>query len=109
MFCRVFTFHSFYYFLQNINGQLIQFIISNCMLFDAREKILYLRLKIWGKVHMKLGYGRVLAKDQNLERQLVKFRELGVDERYIFVDKQSGKDFERPRYQAIRLMLERAT
>ncbi len=39
---------------------------------------------------MKLAYGRVSAKDQNPERQLVKFRELGVDERYIFVDKQSG-------------------
>ncbi|MUG73325.1 recombinase family protein [Paenibacillus validus] len=54
---------------------------------------------------MKLAYGRVSAKDQNPERQLVKFRELGVDERYIFVDKQSGKDFERPRYQAMRLMI----
>ncbi len=41
---------------------------------------------------MKLAYGRVSAKDQNPERQLVKFRELGVDERYIFVDKQSGID-----------------
>lgn len=55
--------------------------------------------------YLKLAYGRVSAKDQNPERQLVKFRELGVDERYIFVDKQSGKDFERPRYQAMRLMI----
>ncbi|MFW9335653.1 recombinase family protein [Paenibacillus polymyxa] len=54
---------------------------------------------------MKLAYGRVSAKDQNPERQLVKFRELGVDERYIFVDKMSGKDFERPKYQAIRLLI----
>ncbi len=42
---------------------------------------------------MKLAYGRVSAKDQNPERQLVKFRELGVDERYIFVDKQSGSGY----------------
>lgn len=54
---------------------------------------------------MKLAYGRVSAKDQNPERQLIKFRQLGVDDRYIFVDKQSGKDFERPRYQAMRMML----
>ncbi|GAA3409402.1 hypothetical protein GCM10020370_49370 [Paenibacillus hodogayensis] len=37
---------------------------------------------------MKLAYGRVSAKDQNPERQLIKFRELGVEERFIFVDKQ---------------------
>lgn len=42
---------------------------------------------------MEMGYGRVSAKDQNPERQLVKFRELGIDERYIFVDKLSGKEF----------------
>ena len=39
------------------------------------------------------------------KRQLIKFRELGIEERFIFVDKQSGKDFERPRYQAMRLMI----
>ncbi|MFM9280853.1 recombinase family protein [Paenibacillus jiagnxiensis] len=54
---------------------------------------------------MKMAYARVSAKDQNPERQLVKFRELGVEERFIFVDKQSGKDFERPRYQAMRMMI----
>ncbi|MEK4108586.1 recombinase family protein [Paenibacillus sp. FSL R10-2791] len=54
---------------------------------------------------MKIAYGRVSAKDQNPERQLVKFRQLGIEERFIFVEKQSGKDFERPRYQAMRLMI----
>lgn len=54
---------------------------------------------------MKLAYGRVSTKEQNVERQLLKFRELEVEERFIFVDKQSGKDFDRPRYQAMRLML----
>lgn len=54
---------------------------------------------------MEMGYGRVSAKDQNPERQLIKFREIGIDERYIFVDKLSGKDFNRPRYQAMRLMI----
>ncbi|GAA3402141.1 hypothetical protein ACFFNY_03630 [Paenibacillus hodogayensis] len=40
---------------------------------------------------MKLEYGRVSAKDQNPERQLIKFRELGIEERFIFVEKQSGR------------------
>ena len=56
---------------------------------------------------MKLAYGRrVSEKDQNPERQLVKFRELGVDERYVFVDKQNGKTFDKPRYQAKRLLIQ---
>ncbi|WP_433947042.1 recombinase family protein [Paenibacillus sp. SN-8-1] len=54
---------------------------------------------------MKLAYGRVSAKDQNETRQLIKFRELGVEERFIFVDKLSGKDFNRPQYQVMRQMI----
>ncbi|MEJ9233320.1 recombinase family protein [Peribacillus butanolivorans] len=54
---------------------------------------------------MKLGYVRVSAKDQNPERQLKKFRELKIEERYIFIDKQSGKDFNRPQYQAMLLII----
>lgn len=54
---------------------------------------------------MEMAYVRVSAKEQKPERQIVKFRELGIDERYIFVDKQSGKDFNRPKYQAMRLIL----
>ncbi|MGG4186694.1 recombinase family protein [Paenibacillus jamilae] len=52
-----------------------------------------------------MAYGRVSAKDQNPERQLLKFRELGIEERFTFVDRQSGKDFNRERYNAMRLML----
>lgn len=54
---------------------------------------------------MKIGYARVSAKDQNPERQLKKFRELGIEERYIFIDKQSGKDFNRPQYQGMLLII----
>lgn len=54
---------------------------------------------------MLLAYARVSAKDQNPERQIIKFRELGVEERYIFIDKQSGKDFQRAKYQAMRLVI----
>ncbi|MEK3881021.1 recombinase family protein [Paenibacillus sp. FSL M7-0420] len=52
-----------------------------------------------------IAYGRVSAKDQNPERQLQKFRELGIEDRFTFVDKQSGKDFDREQYKAMRLVL----
>ena len=45
------------------------------------------------------GYIRVSAKDQNEDRQLLAMRELSIPEKNLFVDKQSGKDFERPRYK----------
>lgn len=54
---------------------------------------------------MKIGYARVSAKDQNPERQLKKFRDIGIEERYIFIDKQSGKDFNRPQYQGMLLII----
>jgi len=52
-----------------------------------------------------IGYGRVSAKDKNPELQLVKFRELGIEDRYIFIDKQSGKDYDRSRYQDMRQII----
>lgn len=52
------------------------------------------------------GYARVSSADQNLDRQIEAFKELGIPEENIFTDKQSGKDFNRPGYQAL---LEKAT
>lgn len=43
----------------------------------------------------KFGYGRVSSKDQNEIRQLLAFKEQGIDERDIYIDKKTGKDFER--------------
>ncbi|PPA83273.1 recombinase [Brevibacillus laterosporus] len=51
---------------------------------------------------VKLGYVRVSTKEQNLERQTKKMKELGVDDRFLFIDKQSGKDFDRPGYLAMK-------
>lgn len=51
------------------------------------------------------GYVRVSTKDQNTERQIVAMQELGINERDIFIDKASGKDFERPQYQALKAQL----
>lgn len=45
------------------------------------------------------GYVRVSSRDQNEDRQLLAMKEKGVPPSAIFVDKQSGKDFERPEYQ----------
>lgn len=47
------------------------------------------------------GYARVSSADQNEGRQLVAIREMGVADRLIYVDKQSGKDFERPQYKKL--------
>ncbi len=45
------------------------------------------------------GYIRVSSRDQNEERQRIALREMNIPARNVFVDKQSGKDFERPAYK----------
>ena len=45
------------------------------------------------------GYIRVSSKDQNEDRQLIALHDKGVEDRFIYVDKVSGKDFNRPRYK----------
>lgn len=47
------------------------------------------------------GYVRVSSTDQNEDRQMIALRELGVEDRMIYVDKQSGKDFNRPQYRRL--------
>ena len=47
------------------------------------------------------GYLRVSSADQNVARQYIAMKERGIDARHIFMDKQSGKDFDRPRYGAL--------
>jgi len=47
------------------------------------------------------GYVRVSTKDQNEARQMIAMQEFGVDEKHILLDKQSGKDFNRPQYQKL--------
>ena len=47
------------------------------------------------------GYVRVSSQDQNEARQLDAMREFGVEEDNIIVEKLSGKDFNRPRYQRL--------
>ena len=47
------------------------------------------------------GYVRVSSIDQNEQRQMVEMRKLEIPEKNIFVDKQSGKDFNRPQYRKL--------
>ena len=47
------------------------------------------------------GYIRVSTREQHEDRQLIAMREAGVPERNIYMDKQSGKDFNRTGYQRI--------
>jgi DNA invertase Pin-like site-specific DNA recombinase len=47
------------------------------------------------------GYIRVSTREQNEDRQLVALREMAVPEQNIFMDKQSGKDFDRPQYKKL--------
>ena len=47
------------------------------------------------------GYIRVSTKEQNEDRQLIALREMSIPEQNIFMDKQSGKDFNRPQYKKL--------
>lgn len=53
----------------------------------------------------KFGYVRVSSKDQNIDRQIDEMLTKGIDNRDIFVDKQSGKDFDRPNYKLLKSYL----
>jgi DNA invertase Pin-like site-specific DNA recombinase len=47
------------------------------------------------------GYIRVSTQEQNEDRQVIALRKAGVCDKNIFMDKQSGKDFNRPQYQKL--------
>lgn len=51
------------------------------------------------------GYARVSSKEQNEDRQINAFKDYNIDERDIYVDKQSGKDFNREQYNILKHIL----
>ena len=53
------------------------------------------------------GYVRVSAQEQNESRQMIAMRQFGVEEKNIVVEKQSGRDFNRPRYKGLLRQLRR--
>ena len=52
-------------------------------------------------VYIIFGYARVSSVNQNEDRQMIELLKYGVPESGIYIDKQSGKDFKRPRYMAL--------
>ncbi|MEC0038469.1 recombinase family protein [Bacillus cereus] len=55
--------------------------------------------------YKKFGYVRVSSKDQNEERQIQNMKSLGIEDRDIFVDKQSGKNMQRENYQMLKRLV----
>lgn len=49
----------------------------------------------------KYGYVRVSTRDQNIDRQMSAMQKAGLEKERIYIDKLSGKDFNRPRYQRL--------
>lgn len=47
------------------------------------------------------GYVRISSTDQNEVRQMMEMKKAGIPDENIYIDKQSGKDFERPQYKAL--------
>ena len=62
-------------------------------------------MAVYGGRHMTdmkiYGYMRVSSKEQNEDRQRIALIEMGVPEKNIYMDKQSGKDFERKQYKKL--------
>ena len=54
---------------------------------------------------MEYGYVRVSAKDQNEARQIDALHAVGIPDSAIYVDKQSGKDFDRPQNKKLYMRL----
>ena len=50
---------------------------------------------------MDYGYARVSTKEQNEQRQIIALTQFGLSEKCIYVDKQSGKNFERTQYRQL--------
>lgn len=53
------------------------------------------------------GYARVSTREQNEDRQIIALKEMGVPEKNIYLDKLSGKNFERPQYKKLLRKLNR--
>jgi len=80
------------------------YIVIDVSFFIANNLI---KLKFYGFISrtevIKLIYAyiRVSTKGQNIDRQYVEIKEFGVDDKYIYIDKESGKDFDRTNYKRL--------
>lgn len=53
----------------------------------------------------RFAYIRVSDKDQNEDRQVETMKKEGIDDRDVFIEKMSGKNFERPKYQLLKQLV----
>lgn len=67
------------------------------MVYDIKETFTI----IMGERNMTYGYLRVSSKDQNEARQMISMQEAAIEKSRIYVDKQSGKNFNRPAYRKL--------
>lgn len=58
-----------------------------------------------GNAMVMMGYARVSSKEQNLGRQLEKFKRLGIEDRFIFTDKITGATFKRESYDTMKQII----
>lgn len=56
---------------------------------------------------MEYAYVRVSSITQNIDRQMEEMFKIGLTKKQIYIDKQSGKDFDRPRYQKLKKRLKK--
>jgi DNA invertase Pin-like site-specific DNA recombinase len=56
---------------------------------------------------MKYAYVRVSSITQNIDRQMEEMYKMGLSKKNIYIDKQSGKDFNRPKYQKLKKKLKK--
>ena len=78
------------------------------MTFTNKSYIISSEIKKEGigrKEQKKYGYVRVSTKEQNEDRQIKAMLEIGIPQERIFIDKQSGKDFNRAEYKTLKRML----
>lgn len=68
-----------------------------CVFVKMKKKV----KKVCGMEGKKYGYIRVSGKEQNEDRQLIAMREMNIPKSNIYIDKQSGKDFNRPQYKKL--------
>ena len=73
------------------------------LLYGRITQLAYCRLSSFmgGNMSGEFGYVRVSCTDQNEERQMIALRENGIQNRNIYMDKMSGKDFNRPEYKKL--------
>ena len=97
-----------YFFMKNLENFLIYIVFIKVHLYknsstSIRRVILFVII-LWRWL-MNYGYVRVSTKDQNIHRQMDDMYNQGLTDDCIFIDKQSGKDFDRTNYKKMKALL----